>query len=104
MEINKFKMFIVKLYYSIKGFSKLYLIRNKKFKVDSFCDNFKNIIYTHIKGREFMVQIEAMEPTTGVVFFETRQETVPYWVLGILGLKGLYERDFTTKIQKEEVI
>lgn len=104
MAINKIKMEFCKLYYSLKGFSKIHLGRNHKFKIDDYSGSFKNIIYTHIKNNDFMVQMEAMEPTTGVIFFETRKETVPYWVLGILDLRNLTKRDFDTIINKEEII
>ena len=94
MEINKFKMFLAKLYYSIKGFLTVYCSKTKNFKVDNYTTSIKNITYRHLNGRNFSVYIEAMEPSTGAIYFECRRERVAYWVIGILGFKKLYKKDF----------
>lgn len=94
MGVNKFKMFLAKLYFSIKGFLTVYCSKTKNFKVDSYSSSIKNITYRHLKGRNFSVYMEAMEPSTGVVYFEVKNEKVPYWVIGILGFEKLYKKDF----------
>ena len=104
MVINKFKMKLLKAYYSIKGFLKTHLTNNKMFKIEDFSGNFKNIIYTRIKGNEFLIKMEGMEPSTGVIYFDTRKEKVPYWTLGILNLTKINKSDFSTGINKEEII
>lgn len=105
MGVNKFKMFLTKSYYSIKGFLTVYRSKTKNFKVDSYSSSIKNITYRHLKGRNFSVHMEVMEPSTGVVYFECRQERVAYWVIGVLGFKELYKKDFEEiKINKGEII
>lgn len=99
------KMFITKLYYSIKGFLTVHRSKASIFKINNYTDSIKNITYSHIDGRNFNVHIEAMEPSTGVVYFETKHEKIPYWVIGILGFEKLYKKDFEEiKINKEEII
>ena len=105
MGVNKFKMFLVKLYYSIKGFLTVYCSKTKNFKVDSYTTSIKNITYRHLNGRNFSVYMEAMEPSTGVVYFECKRERVAYWVIGVLGFKELYKKDFEEiTINKGEII
>lgn len=87
--MDSIKMFIYKLYCSIKGFLKIHLKNYKKFKVESFSSEIKSVIYTHIKGREFAVNMEIMEPSTGVVYFDSRKEQVPYWTIGVLNIKKI---------------
>ena len=49
--------------------------------------------------------MEAMEPSTGVVYFECRPERVAYWVIGVLGFKKLYKKDFEEiKFNKGEIL
>ena len=103
--MNKFKMFLTKLYYSIKGFLTVYRSKTKNFKVEKYSTSIKNVTYRHLNGRNFSVYMEAMEPSTGVVYFEVKNEKVPYWVIGILGFEKLYKKDFEEiTINKEEII
>lgn len=105
MEINEFKMFLAKLYYSIKGFLTVHRSKTKNFKVENYSTSIKNITYRHLNGRNFSVYMEAMEPSTGVVYFEVKNEKVPYWVIGVLGFKELYKKDFEEiKFNKGEII
>lgn len=104
MEINKFKMFLAKSYYSIKGFLTVYCSKTKNFKVENYSTLIKNITYSHIDGRNFNVHIEAMEPSTGVVYFETKHEKIPYWVIGVLGFKSFLKDYEKIKINKNEII
>ena len=105
MGVNKFKMFLTKLYYSIKGFLTVYCSKTKNFKVDKYTTSIQNITYRLLHGRNFSVHMEAMEPSTGVVYFECRRERVAYWVIGVLGFKELYKKDFEEiTINKEEII
>jgi hypothetical protein len=105
MEVNMFKMFLAKLYYSIKGFLTVYCSKTKNFKVENYSTSIKNITYRHLNGRNFSVYMEAMEPSTGVVYFEVKNEKVPYWIIGILGFEKLYKKDFEEiTINKEEII
>ena len=87
--MDSIKMFIYKLYCSIKGFSKIYLKKYKNFKVESFSSNIKSVVYTHVKGREYIVNMQIMEPTTGVVYFDARKEIVPYWTIGVLNIEKI---------------
>lgn len=104
MEINKFKMFLAKLYYSIKGFLTIYCSRASIFKINNYTDSIKNITYSHKDGRNFNVYIEAMEPSTGVVYFETKHEKIPYWVIGVLGFKSFLKDYKEITINKNEII
>ena len=104
MEINKFKMFLTKLYYSIKGFLTIYCSRASVFKTNNYTDSIKDITYCHKGGRNFNVYIEAMEPSTGVVYFETKREKIPYWVIGVLGFKSFLKDFEEITINKEEII
>lgn len=98
-------MFLAKLYYSIKGFLTVYCSKTKNFKVDNYTTSIKNITYRHLNGRNFYVYVEAMEPSTGVVYFECRRERVAYWVIGVLGFKKLYKKDFKEiNFNKEEIV
>lgn len=87
--MDSIKMFIYKLYCSIKGFLKIHLKRYKNFKVESFNSDIKCIVYTHVKGREYMVNMQIMEPTTGVVYFDARKEIMPYWAIGVLNIEKI---------------
>ena len=103
--VNKFKMFLAKLYYSIKGFLTVYCSKTKNFKVENYSTSIKNITYRHLNGRNFSVYMEAMEPSTGVVYFEVKNEKVPYWVIGVLGFEKLYKKDSEEiTINKEEIV
>lgn len=105
MKINKFKMFLTKLYYSIKGFLTVHRSKTKNFKVENYSTSLKNVTYRHLNGRNFSVYMEAMEPSTGVVYFEVKNEKIPYWVIGILGFKKLYKKDFKEiNFNKGEII
>lgn len=98
-------MFLTKLYYSIKGFLIVYCSKTKNFKVENYSTSFKNILYKHLNGRNFSVYMEAMEPSTGAVYFEVKNEKIPYWVIGILELEKLYKKDSEEiKINKNEII
>ena len=103
MEINKLKIFLTKLYYSIKGFLIVYRSKTKNFKVENYSTSIKNITYSHIEGRNFNVHTEAMEPSTGVVYFETKHEKIPYWVIGVLDFKPFLKDCEKIKINKEEI-
>ena len=105
MGVNKIKLLIVKFYYSIKGFLTIHCSKTNNFKVENYSTSIKNITYRHLNGRNFSVHMEGMEPSTGIVYFEVKNEKVPYWVIGILGFEKLYKKDFEEiTINKEEVI
>lgn len=104
MGVNKIKLLIVKFYYSVKGFLTIHRSKTNNFKVEKFSTSIKNITYRHLKGRNFSVYMEGMEPSTGVVYFEVKNEKIPYWVIGILGFEKLYKKDFEEiTINKEEI-
>lgn len=104
MGINKYKMFLTKLYFSIKGFLTIHCSRASVFKTNNYTDSIKNITYSHIDGKNFNVHIEAMEPSTGVVYFETKREKIPYWVIGVLSFKPFLKDYEKIKINKNEII
>lgn len=105
MGVNKFKMFLVKSYYSIKGFLTIYFSKTKFFEAKNISIPTTNVIYKHINGREFLVSTEAMEPSTGVVFFDTKKKKITYWAIGVLNFRGLYKKDVDEiKINKNKII
>lgn len=81
---NKIKLWLLKTYYSIIGFflikkvknnEKLYLIQNN--------DNvFKT--YKYVGDNNFIINVQYMEPTTGVVVFKEFKTPIKYWSLGCL--------------------
>lgn len=105
MGVNKFKMFIVKSYYSIKGFLTIYFSKTKFFEAKKFSIPTANVIYKHLNGKEFLVSTQAMEPSTGVVLFDTKKKKITYWAIGVLNFKGLYKKDVDEiKINKNKNI
>jgi hypothetical protein len=67
---NKIKLWLLKTYYSIVGF--FLIMKVKKDKKLYFTQNNSNIIktYKYVGNNNFIINIQGMEPTTGVVVFK----------------------------------
>lgn len=81
---NKIKLWVLKTYYSIVGF--FLIMKVKKDKKLYFTQNNSNIIttYKYIGNNNFIINIQGMEPTTGVVAFKEYKTFIKYWVIGSL--------------------
>jgi hypothetical protein len=53
-------------------------------------NNKSNVVngYKYLGNKTFYKTMQAMEPTTGVVFFKSEKITLKYWEVGILNLKN----------------
>jgi hypothetical protein len=81
---NKIKLWLLKTYYSIVGFFLIKKIKNNERLC--FTQNNDNIIttYKYVGNKNFIINIQGMEPTTGVVFFKEYKTLIKYWVIGSL--------------------
>jgi hypothetical protein len=81
---NKIKLWLLKTYYSIVGF--FLIMKVKKNKKLYFIQNNSNIIktYKYVGNNNFIINIQGMEPTTGVVVFKEYKTLIKYWVIGSL--------------------
>lgn len=81
---NKIKLWLLKTYYSIVGILLVWkAVRNKKLY---FVQNKSNVCktYRYAGNKNFVINIQYMEPTTGVTFFKEEKMAIKYWVLGCL--------------------
>lgn len=81
---NKIKIWLLKTYYSIVGF--FLIMKVKKNKKLYFTQNNSNVIttYKYVGNNNFIINIQGMEPTTGVVVFKEYKTLIKYWVIGSL--------------------
>lgn len=81
---NKIKLWLLKTYYSIVGF--FLIMKVKKNKKLYFTQNNSNVIttYKYVGNNNFIINVQGMEPTTGVVVFKEYKTLIKYWVIGSL--------------------
>lgn len=87
----KFSMWLHKLFYSIIGFILVKKLSKNKdlylYKED------KNICktYKYTSNKTFIVNIQAMEPTSGVVVYKEDKIKLSYWTVGCLYKNNIYK-------------
>jgi hypothetical protein len=81
---NKIKLWLLKTYYSIVGF--FLIMKVKKDKKLYFTQNNSNVIktYKYVGSNNFIINVQGMEPTTGVVVFKEYKTVIKYWAIGSL--------------------
>lgn len=81
---NKIKLWLLKTYYSIVGFFLIMKVKNNEKLY--FTQNNGNVIstYKYVGNNNFIINVQAMEPTTGVVVFKEYKTFIKYWALGCL--------------------
>ena len=81
---NKIKLWLLKTYYSIVGFFLIKKVKNNEKLY--FVQNKSNIYktYKYVGNKNFVINTQCMEPTTGVTFFKEEKTAIKYWVLGCL--------------------
>lgn len=87
--------FLIKIYYSIIGWYRCIFIFNPNNEDEIITSNVlynnkSNVVngYKYLGNKTFYKTMQAMEPTTGVVFFKSEKITLKYWEVGILNLKN----------------
>ena len=82
MEINKLKIFLTKLYYSIKGFFMISFNKEKTFTLKKLGEELKYAHYKHIQKNEFLISTgREIYPGEGV-FYKTERDLIPYDIIG----------------------
>jgi hypothetical protein len=82
MEINNFKIFLAKLYYSIKGFFMTSFNKEKTFTLKKLGKELKYVHYKHIQKNEFLISAgREIYPKEGV-FYKTERDLIPYNIIG----------------------
>lgn len=81
---NKIKLWLLKTYYSIVGFFLIMKVKNNEKLY--FTQNNSNTIktYKYVGNNNFIINIQCMEPTTGVAIFKEYKTLIDYWAIGCL--------------------
>lgn len=84
---NKISMFLVKTYFSFKG----YRIKSKLIRENLVLINKKDTseglvlkTYKPLKKRLFKVNTQCCEKTSGITMFNETTQEIKYWVIGVL--------------------
>lgn len=96
-KINKENIvnWLIKCYYTIIGWHKCKFIFNPKDEnemITSDILNKKNNIMTTFKylgKKTFYYTTQAIEPTTGIIYYKSNKIIYPYWQIGILKFKKI---------------
>lgn len=81
--ISNIKLWLLKLYYSILGFFLISRIkRNNLVLTQNTPTTLKT--YKPIDGKQFIINLQAMEPSSGVTFFKEYKQEIKYWAIGAL--------------------
>lgn len=81
--ISNIKLWLLKLYYSILG---VFLISRIKRNNLVLTQNTPTTLKTYkpIDGKQFIINLQAMEPSSGVTFFKEYKQEIKYWAIGAL--------------------
>lgn len=96
-KINKENIvnWLIKCYYTIIGWYKCNYEFNPKDEneiiISDILNKKNNIIrsYKYLGKKTFYYTTQGMEPTTGVVYFESNKIIYPYWQVGVLKFKKI---------------
>lgn len=84
---NKIKMFLVKSYFSFKGFVIKNKLRSKNLtliKEKNTNDGLILVTYKPLRNRLFKINTQCCEKTSGVTIFNENTQEIKYWTLGVL--------------------
>ena len=81
--MERIKLWLLKSYYSILGF---FLISRIKRNNSVLTQNTSTTLKTYkpIDGKQFIINLQAMEPSSGVIFFKEYKTVIKYWAIGSL--------------------
>lgn len=81
--VSNIKLWLLKSYYSILGFFLILKIKRNKRVLFGDSGHIAKT-YKPINGKEFIINLQAMEPTNGVIFFKEYKQEIKYWTIGAL--------------------
>lgn len=81
--VSNIKLWLLKSYYSIFGFFLILIIKRKNSVLTQSTPTTLKT-YKPIDGKQFIINLQAMEPSSGVTFFKEYKQEIKYWAIGAL--------------------